>query len=123
MYVMNGCGWCAKAIEILKSAIQDGTIEVRPSSEAPESVRGFPAFLSESTGKIKEGCPKHLESLHNELGHNIEKYNTERYQPVLRKPVYATLSSCWTNKETFVENYSHCSSCGGAKRYNSRDGH
>ena len=122
MFEMSGCGWCAKAKTILNSSIQDGTVEVKHSSEAPESVRGFPAFLSKRSGKIKEGCPADIESLHQDLGHNVEKYNTERYQPVFRKPGYATLSSCWTNKD-IVENYHHCSTCGGAKRYNSRDGH
>lgn len=123
MFEMPGCGWCAEAIKRLNSSIQDGTIQVKHSSEAPQSVSGFPAFQSKSTGKIKEGCPTDIESLHEDLGHDIEKYNTERYQSVFRKPGYATLSSCWTNKDTVVENYSHCSTCGGAKRYNSRDGH
>jgi len=123
MYEMVGCGWCNKAKTILNSSIKDGTIEVKHSSEAPQSVRGFPAFQSKSTGKIKEGCPTDIKSLHEDLGHSLENYNTERYQAVFRKSGYATLSSCWTTKDTVVENYSHCSTCGGSKRHNSRDGH
>lgn len=122
MYEMTGCGWCGEAKKRLNSYIQDGTVQVKHSSEAPQSVRGFPAFLSTHTGKIKEGCPEHMESLLKDLGH-MENYNIERYQSVFRKPGYATLANCWTTKETFVESYSHCSTCGGAKRYNTRDGH
>lgn len=124
MYEMVGCGWCAEAKKRLNSSIQDGTIEVKHSSEAPQSVRGFPAFQSKITGKIKEGCPTDIVSLQKDLGHNVvENYNTERYQPVFRKAGYATLSTCWTTKDTVVENYSHCSTCVGAKRYNSKDGY
>lgn len=123
MYEMVGCGWCNKAKTILHSHIQDGTVQVKHSSEAPQSVRGFPAFQSKITGKIKEGCPTDIESLQKDLGHTLENYNTERYQSVMRKPGYATLSSCWTTNQTYVENYSHCSTCGGSKGYNTRDGH
>ena len=134
MFKMNGCGWCTEAEKRLQSSIDNGTVQVKSSTEAPKIVTGFPAFLSTVTGKIKEGCPKDIESLNKDLGHSTETYHsvlTQTSAPVLRQtsaPVlrqtggYATLDSCWTTKETAaVENYSHCSSCAGAKTYNTRD--
>ena len=60
-YHMEGCGFCKKAMEMLKELIQRGDIEVVPHTEAPSDVRGFPHFVGSSGSH--SGLPKSPEEL------------------------------------------------------------
>lgn len=74
-YSMNGCHFCDKAKNILKQQIDNGTIIVKPSSEANGEFNGFPSFKNHQNGKTHSGCPKSYEDLKQLLDHSENKEN------------------------------------------------
>ena len=72
----NSCGFCVKAEKLLDEHIKKGTIVKKPASEAQGQFSGFPAFVSEVTGKTSLGCPSSYEDLVTKLGHTQENYYT-----------------------------------------------
>ncbi len=62
-YNMQGCGFCAKAMKMLEHEIAQGKIIVKPNTEAPAEVKGFPHFINTDNGKSQSGLPKDKESL------------------------------------------------------------
>ena len=92
-YNMPGCGFCKKAMEMLKELIDNGTIEVRPHTEA--NSQGFPHFENPTNGKTHTGLPKSSQELVQKLsGSSVENYRpmarrVECYMPpVRRSPQY-----------------------------------
>jgi arsenate reductase-like glutaredoxin family protein len=77
-YHMEGCGFCKKAMEMLRELIERGVIEVVPHTEAPADVRGFPHFMA-SNGKSHTGLPKSPEELMSKLGDSCP---VEHYRPM-----------------------------------------
>jgi glutaredoxin len=74
MFVMATCGFCKKAENILKDAIEEGIVEVKPHTECKHDwCRGFPAFVRKKDGKGTLGCPSSLEHLH-------EKFDKSEYK-------------------------------------------
>lgn len=73
----NNCGFCVKAEKILKEQISEGTIIVKPASDANGQFSGFPSFESSQSGKTHSGCPKSYEDLKQLLDHSENK---ESYQ-------------------------------------------
>lgn len=69
------CGFCVKAEKILKQQISEGTIIVKPASEANGKFSGFPSFESSQSGKTHSGCPKSYEHLKQLLKHTENKEN------------------------------------------------
>jgi hypothetical protein len=66
------CGHCKHAENnTLKHEIATGKVKVVPSSEAPKKYgfQGFPAFVSNKTGKTSTGGPKSYAALLVKLGH------------------------------------------------------
>ena len=68
-YSMKGCHFCDKATKILKQQISEGTITVKPSSDANGEFTGFPSFKNHQNGKTHSGCPESYEHLKQLLGH------------------------------------------------------
>lgn len=60
---MQGCGFCAKAMKMFEQEIAQGKIIVKPNTEAPAEVKGFPHFINTDNGKSQSGLPKDKESL------------------------------------------------------------
>jgi len=71
----NNCGFCVKAEKLLKQQISEGTIIVKPASEANGKFSGFPSFESSQSGKTHSGCPKSYEDLKQLLDHTENKEN------------------------------------------------
>lgn len=71
------CAYCVKAENILKDKIKDGTIIVKPASEANGKFVGFPSFHSSQSDKKHSGCPSSYQHLLELLEH---KENKENYQ-------------------------------------------
>ena len=72
-FYMEGCGFCNKARNMLKNEIADGTISIRPHSEAPDGVNGFPYFTMGDKNFI--GAPSSKEELFEKLGVSQEAYD------------------------------------------------
>lgn len=64
-YNMQGCGFCGKAMEMLRELIESGVVDVVPHTEAPSDVRGFPHF--ELNGVSHSGLPSSPEALMSKL--------------------------------------------------------
>ena len=75
-YSMKGCGFCTKAKDMLKDEIAQGLVIVKPSSEAPEGINGFPHFTS-SNGGSHTGAPSSKEELFKKLKVGKEGFNNE----------------------------------------------
>jgi len=77
------CTYCVKAENILKDKIKDGTIIVKPASEANGKFGGFPSFDSSQSDKTHSGCPssyQHLLELLEHKENKENKENKEKYQ-------------------------------------------
>jgi hypothetical protein len=70
------CGFCVKAESLLEPQIKSGKIVKKPASEANGKFNGFPAFVSEKTGKTHMGLPKSYDQLAKKLGHT-EHYHSD----------------------------------------------
>ena len=89
-YNMPGCGFCKKAMEMLKEHIDNGTIEVRPHTEA--NSQGFPYFENSANGKTHIGLPESAPKLLQKLSGSVENYRpmarrVEHYMAPQRKSV------------------------------------
>ena len=82
LFIMQGCGYCHKAQEMLKDLIQSGMITVKDISEAPGHVNAAPFFKAHHNGKEHMGLPQSpdellevleisKENLHNDSGHGV----------------------------------------------------
>ena len=71
----NNCGFCVKAEKILKQQISEGTIIVKPASDANGQFAGFPSFVSSQSGKTHSGCPQSFKHLKQLLDHSENKEN------------------------------------------------
>ena len=58
LYKMNGCGFCNKAEQELKNEIANGEVVVKPHSEAPSGITGFPHFENVENKKSHTGFAK-----------------------------------------------------------------
>lgn len=78
-YHMKGCGFCSRAMDMLKPLIDQGHIEVLSHDKAPANVRGFPHF--EGPKGEHSGLPKSPEELMNKVGGvHVENFQTTHYR-------------------------------------------
>jgi hypothetical protein len=84
-YKMPGCYYCDKAEELFKDEIAQGVIVVKPSTEAPPRVSGFPFFVNPNNGTSHTGFPGTKTTLYNKLevdptqetyNHRYAQYNS-----------------------------------------------
>ena len=77
----NRCGHCVNTEKnILKKEIAAGKVVVLPASQAPKGkFQGFPAFVSDLTGKSSMGAPKSYNQLAKKLGHHDHHDHHEKY--------------------------------------------
>jgi glutaredoxin len=71
-YHMEGCGFCRKAMDMLKELIDQGKIEVVSHNNAPQDVKGFPHF--EGPEGTHTGLPESPEKLMNKITGSVEKF-------------------------------------------------
>jgi glutaredoxin len=76
-YSMNGCGYCQKAKQMFNDEISSGLMVVKPASEAPDGVRGFPTFAYNN--KMHSGLPGSKKELYTKLNYSNEGYSHEGY--------------------------------------------
>lgn len=90
-YSMSGCHFCDKAKMILKQQIDNGTIIIKPSSEAKGEFNGFPSFKNHQNGKTHSGCPRSYEDLKQILG-----YSSHNSKPTSKNTItfYSMGSNC-----------------------------
>jgi len=84
LFVMQGCGYCHKAQDMLKDLILSGMIKVKDISEAPGHVNAAPFFKAHN-GKEHMGLPQSPNELLEVL--EISKEN-------LHHPEHAQGSGC-----------------------------
>lgn len=65
---MESCPFCVKAEQLFSDELKNGSMEKKPSSEAPKGVNGFPTFLNTETGKMSAGLPSSKKELFQKLG-------------------------------------------------------
>ena len=96
-FYMEGCVYCKKAKSMLEKEIADGTISVRPHSEAPEGVNGFPYFSKGDKNFI--GAPSSKEELFEKLGVSQEVYSHATAIPdCARAPAWPGGCNMYTDK-------------------------
>ncbi len=66
-YEMPGCYYCVKSKDLFKDEITKGMIVVKPSSQAPPGVSGFPFFVNPQNGITHTGFPGDKSTLYNKL--------------------------------------------------------
>lgn len=71
-YNMSGCGYCVKAKKMFSEELKNGSMVLKPASEAPKGVRGFPTFVY--NGKTQSGLPSSKDILYKKLGYINEGY-------------------------------------------------
>jgi len=71
---MPGCGFCTKAKSMFKNEIKSGEIVLKPHTQAPPGVNGFPTFQAPS-GKMHSGLPSSKDQLYSKLELVIEGYS------------------------------------------------
>jgi glutaredoxin len=108
-YNMQGCGFCAKAMEMLRELIESGVVDVVPHTEAPSDVRGFPHF--ELNGASHSGLPESPEALMSKLKASgpVEHYGPTRGMQRRLAPQY-------------VERFHHDMKMGGMRMVHGRPG-
>lgn len=67
-YSMPGCIYCSKSKELLRNEIKNKTVVIKPYTEAPRHVRGFPYF--QANKKSFSGYPGTVSNLFRSLGMN-----------------------------------------------------
>ena len=75
-YNMHACGFCQQAKKMFAAEIESGEMIVKPSSEAPPDVKGFPTFVAKN-GTKHSGLTKTKQELYSKLGVSKEKYMRE----------------------------------------------
>jgi len=71
-YSMESCPHCQGAMVLLEEEISKGVVSVKPHTQAPPGVRGFPHFVMGN--KTHTGAPKSKSALFQKLGINTESY-------------------------------------------------
>jgi glutaredoxin len=94
---MDGCGFCNKAMEMLKELIDNGTIEVRVHTESNSQF--FPHFENSANGATYSGLPNSIQELMQKLGASP----VENYRPMDRRVEYY-MPSVRTSPE-YIENF------------------
>ena len=82
-YNMETCPFCKKALDLLKDVINKGFIEVKPHTEAPSGINGFPAFVYNDKQHL--GLPKSWDELSSALEYS-ENYESQRSTNMMPKP-------------------------------------
>lgn len=93
-YSMAGCHFCYQAKMILKQEIDNGTIVVKPSSEAKGEFNGFPSFKNHQNGKTHSGCPRNFKDLEKILGHTSHTSHHSKTTSKNTITFYSMGSSC-----------------------------
>ena len=63
LFIMKGCGYCHKAMEMLQDLIKTEMITIKDISEAPSHVNAAPFFKAHHNGKEHMGLPQSPEQL------------------------------------------------------------
>ena len=71
-YSMDQCPYCTRTMAMLSDEIRSGLVTVKPHTQAPSGVRGFPHFVHGD--KTHTGAPKSKSDLFQKLGMNHEAY-------------------------------------------------
>ena len=71
-YSMQGCPHCERTMVLLEKEISKGIVSVKPHTQAPTGVSGFPYFVSGN--KTHTGAPKSKSALFQKLGVHTESY-------------------------------------------------
>ena len=88
-YSMKGCGFCTKAQKMFAEELANGEIIMKPSNEAPKSVRGFPTFSYKN--KLHSGLPSSKEELYIKLKYSKEDFcSMYRYSRLGHLPGHRT---------------------------------
>ena len=69
-FMLDSCGFCKKAKEMLKNEISQGKIKVVPHTDPKAKelgLTGFPAFFHEQNETLVKGCPQSAEKLLEDL--------------------------------------------------------
>lgn len=85
-YHMEGCGFCRKAMVMLKELIEQGDIEVVSHDNAPNGVNGFPHF--EGSKGTHTGLPESPEKLMDKVAGSVEKFNPNNSIQRILTPQY-----------------------------------
>jgi|UniRef100_A0A6C0IZS8 hypothetical protein len=114
LFIMKGCGYCHKAMEMLHDHIKTEMITIKDISEAPSHVNAAPFFKAHHNGKEYMGLPEsteHLldmleiskENLHHGSEHKVSGCGYQPKQNVKEEFRFGpTLAgeSTWANKCT-----------------------
>lgn len=84
-YTMPGCGFCVKAKEMFAAELASGEMVEKPSSQAPQDIKGFPTFTA--NGNTHSGLPKNKTELYKKLGISKEGYHDYRIRDHGKEPV------------------------------------
>jgi hypothetical protein len=85
LYEMPGCIYCKKSKELFSDEIENGSIVLLPSSEAPTGTKAFPFFLNKDNGLSYLGFPSSKTNLYNKLNAALQpKENFNYYEPNLK---------------------------------------
>jgi len=90
-FVMKGCHYCKKSLELLDTEISAGNIELVDSSMAPKEATGFPFFMNMENGKTTSGLPMSVSDLYEKLEYEgkVEGYEMNgKRQPGNAKIVF-----------------------------------
>lgn len=71
-YSMESCPHCQRTMVLLEEEINKGVVSVKPHTQAPPGVRGFPHFVSGN--KTHTGAPRSKSALFQKLGVSTESY-------------------------------------------------
>ncbi len=77
LFEMDGCHFCVKAKNLFKDEIASGFITIKPASQAPKGVSGFPFFMNLANGMTHTGFPGDKLTLYTKLQVNPSQTNTQ----------------------------------------------
>ena len=103
---METCGFCARGKQLLSEEIKSGQIIVRPHTEAPQGIMGFPTF--KYGDNIETGLPKSFEELASKLKYHSGHTKTPSvsHSSALTKPPTQTPETAHTSaKSSITENF------------------
>ena len=101
------CSHCVRTEKhVLKEEIESGKVKVKPASEAPSDFDGFPAFVSEITGKTSIGAPKSYKDLVSKLNHHDNDENTSK---VVDSNPHPASKDIVCNNNSDCDSKMHCS--------------
>ncbi len=84
-FKLNRCGFCTRALDLLKNEIASGKIKVAEHTLAPKEATGFPFFMNTKNGKTVSGLPQSVSDLYEKLGYVENFRHTRKLAPQYRE--------------------------------------